>query len=207
MDTSFYLPVELWLKIAESLPPDDAFHLARSSKAMWHICDSLITTHRNLASKYRFFCAEPITHTLVNLLDDLLDMPQVADYVLEFELDVNENLYYPRYDPNVSWDSLVRQSRTKPPSSQVDRYMKAVHDSGFLDTPVTQDPENYLCYVWNAQLRIGTDEAYFEKLRWTIQNGSMEPLFAIILSRLHAVRTLRIISCSHGFWFLHRCLA
>ncbi|KAJ4288377.1 hypothetical protein N0V90_011611 [Kalmusia sp. IMI 367209] len=192
MATLMSLPAEIRLSIVELLNPDDALRFAAVNKGMWQLCDSLITTHRIMVTEYRHFYADSDQKTVWKLFNDLSDDPRVADYVLVFQMSIVDNAFY---DPKVRWhDPPVVGDWLKPDPLDVAKYIRAADDSFFLATPAIMEWEPYAGRNL-SEIRTSED------LHKALEDGDTDPMMPLVLTRLHALQTLRLIPCHRAPWF------
>jgi hypothetical protein len=186
------LPAELLLSVAEILRPNDAFHFAAINKTLWQLCDSLIDTHRRMYPKYRYICTDSDNRVFWNLLNDLLDDPNIANYVSEVQIDASERAYY---DPDVPWYVDVASTVVRPPSEDVSRYISASDDNIFLSTPAF--------ISWDDSS--GNDDVTYssDDLHRAIEYGSLDPILVLIFTKLHELETLRFVFGGRVPWLMY----
>ncbi|KAF2705004.1 hypothetical protein K504DRAFT_537569 [Pleomassaria siparia CBS 279.74] len=188
MATLSDIPAEIKLCIAEALHPDDCFSFAMINQDFWQLLESTIKNHKALYAKYGYIYTidysymEIVEHTLWNLLNDILDKPRIAEYVVEVQLDHTRGGVY---DDD---SSTLRFDTAKPPHVDVVRWIQAADDNPFLHGPVQ-----------SVQGRMETKADMHEQIEY----GSEDVIITIILSLLPHLKTLRFVPLGGDGWFRH----
>ncbi|KAF2794122.1 hypothetical protein K505DRAFT_384505 [Melanomma pulvis-pyrius CBS 109.77] len=185
--TSFSdFPAELKLYISEISEPRDSFSLAFTSKHTWQVCESIIRNHKVLHDKYGVICTDGAKHTFWDLLNDVLEKPHVANYVIKVQI---SSTRCTMYHPDNGYTRHAAIGFMESPPEDILQYLDAAQRSPFLRQP----PRRKGWYF----------RADGDDLNRQIIEGAESPIIAIVLPLLRNLRELLYVSRGDDFWFMY----
>ncbi|KAF2003843.1 hypothetical protein P154DRAFT_519759 [Amniculicola lignicola CBS 123094] len=185
MATFVSLPAELKLCIADSMGPSDCFNFARTSKRLWSLCASAVSSHKTLTEKYRQVHTEAQQQTLWKVLKEVLRNPRVAEYIREVQIDDERGTYS---DDDV-WQTGDEQAGTvRLGAEDMELFVKAFEKNRFLNCPIESLVGN---------------QVYELDHRRVIEEGADAPVIPTLLTLLPNLQTLRFIPQEDDIWLMH----
>ncbi|KAF2444410.1 hypothetical protein P171DRAFT_521748 [Karstenula rhodostoma CBS 690.94] len=121
------LPPELTITIAELLGPFSSFDLALTCKAHWNLCNTIVQKHKRLFAENRVIDARDASypyqnHILWDKLKEILNDPNVGEYVREMNLPSSRAIYL---DGDAAHDFQLTAQSAKLLQEDVDRFAGA----------------------------------------------------------------------------------